>query len=267
MRYKPHMDRVGDAVDRLQASGSYTFTSREVGSDGGTEAARRAALGRLGGKGRILAVRRGFYVIIPLEYRSAGAPPPPWWIDALMRWQGHPYYVGLLSAASIHGAAHQAPQVFQVVTDRPLRPIRAGRHEVRFMVSSSLEGTPTTSTPTPTGSMKVSTPEATAIDLVRYARVVGHLEHVLSLLAELADRLGADEIVAAARTMDPESSVLQRLGYLLDRVGRHDLTPGLASEVDHRDPPRAPLVPGLVRQGPVDPRWRLVVNTELEVEP
>jgi len=30
--------------------------------------------------------------------------------------------VGVLSAAAIHGAAHQQPMIFQVVTDKPTRP-------------------------------------------------------------------------------------------------------------------------------------------------
>ena len=33
---------------------------------------------------------------------EAGAPPPLHYIDPLMRHLGHPYYVGLLSAARLH---------------------------------------------------------------------------------------------------------------------------------------------------------------------
>jgi hypothetical protein len=34
-----------------------------------------------------------------------------------------PYYVALLSAAAIHGAAHQKSQEFQVITNKSLRTI------------------------------------------------------------------------------------------------------------------------------------------------
>jgi len=47
------------------------------------------------------------YVLVPLEYLHAGAPPPSWFIDDLMKAMERPYYVGLLSAAGIHGASHQ----------------------------------------------------------------------------------------------------------------------------------------------------------------
>src|SRR5260221_3768538 len=90
---------LSDWVDSLQSSGRYTFAREEalVALKGKKIAFKRAA-DRLIEKGRILIVRRGFYVIVPLEYKSAGAPPADWFIDALMKVQRHPYYVGLLSA-------------------------------------------------------------------------------------------------------------------------------------------------------------------------
>ena len=66
----------------------------------GKIAFKRAAV-RLTRKGRLIVARRGFYVIVPLEYQSAGSPPPSWYIDTLMKEWKHPYYVGLLSAAAI----------------------------------------------------------------------------------------------------------------------------------------------------------------------
>lgn len=39
-----------------------------------------------------------------------------------MKFLGQPYYVGLLSAAALHGAAHHQPQEFQVVTNKQFRP-------------------------------------------------------------------------------------------------------------------------------------------------
>ena len=87
-----------------------------------------------------------------------------------MKFLGHSYYVGLLSAAALHGAAHQQAQEFQVVTDTILRLARAGRGRIRFFVKKRLTETPTTDVQTETGTMRVSTPEATAFNLVRYSQ-------------------------------------------------------------------------------------------------
>jgi hypothetical protein len=65
--------------------------------------------------GHLISPRRGFYVIVPPQFMSWGAPPPSWYIDALMYHEGRPYYVGLLKAAELHGATHQAMMEFQVV--------------------------------------------------------------------------------------------------------------------------------------------------------
>ena len=40
------------------------------------------------------------------------APPPPWYIDDLMRFEDCSYYVGLLKAGELHGATHQAVMEF-----------------------------------------------------------------------------------------------------------------------------------------------------------
>ena len=79
-----------------------------------------------------MRIRSGFFVIIPLEYRSTMTLPPEWFIADLMACLEQPYYVGLLSAASLHGAAHQQPQQFQVVTTVPQREIRKKGLAIRF---------------------------------------------------------------------------------------------------------------------------------------
>ena len=177
-------------ADSLQGKGRYSFRREEaLDALGVSDEALQTAARRLTAKKRLVSPRRGFYVIVPLEYRSAGAPPPDWFIDELMKFQERPYYVGLLSAAALHGAAHQQPQEFQVVSDAPLRPTKAGRARLRFFTKRHFEPTPTLQMKTETGSMRVSTPEATALDLVRYASSAGHLANVATVLAELAEKI------------------------------------------------------------------------------
>ena len=49
-----------------------------------------------------------------------------------MRWEGEAYYVGLLKAAELHGATHQAAMQFQVVCGKRLPEIRVGRNLIVF---------------------------------------------------------------------------------------------------------------------------------------
>ena len=61
----------------LAASGRHDFTSNEAQSSlGSSPSAAKLALNRLAKQGAIASPARGFYVIVPPEYRSVGAIPP-----------------------------------------------------------------------------------------------------------------------------------------------------------------------------------------------
>jgi predicted transcriptional regulator of viral defense system len=254
-------------VDALQSSGRYTFTRTDALTTLGVSAvALKHAARRLAEKGRLVTPRRGFFVIVPLEYASAGAPPPSCFIDELMRVQGRPYYVGLLSAAALHGAAHQQPQEFQVVSDRVARVALAGRSRIRFFVKKTVGTTPVVPIKTETGTMLVSTPEATAVDLVRYACGAGFLDNVATVLGDLAEKIDAEALVDAARK-EGELAHVQRLGFLLDLVAGHDLTTPLAKWLGEQQPRATPLRAGRSSKGArKDERWLVLVNHEVEVD-
>ena len=69
--------------------------------------------------GRISDVYKGFYVIVPPQYALKGIVPPSYYIHNLMRYVGKPYYVAMLSAAEMYGAAHQRAMRTQVMTVPP----------------------------------------------------------------------------------------------------------------------------------------------------
>lgn len=258
---------LADLVDSWQSSGRYTFRRGEALDEMGvSEVALRNAARRLIEKRRLAMPRRGIYVIVPLEYRDAGAPPAAWFIDDLMAFHGQQYYAGLLSAAAIHGAAHQQPQEFQVVTESPLRPARAGRSRIRFFTKRNLASTPLQDVKTETGSMRVSSPEATALDLVRYSESAGHLGNVATVLGELAERLDGGKLVSVAEA-DVELAHVQRLGYLLDLAGASNLSQELAGWVKEHRPRTVPLRPGRsAKKALKDERWAVLVNEQVEVD-
>ena len=255
-------------VEDLQARGRYTFTRAE-GASGKerSDVALEAALRRLKLRGRIVSPRRGFYVLVPVEYREAGCPPASWFIDDLMRFLKQPYYVGLLSAAAIHGAAHQQPMVFQVVTDRPTRQARAGRVRIAFHMSRKVESAPVAEVQTETGSMRVSSPEATAFDLVRFAPAAGHVSNVATVLGELAEKLDPAALAKLAHAYPAPDA--QRLGYLLEQLGKPDLAESLMASLEVRRHRPVLLAPGQahdVDQASPDPRWRVIRNVTVEAD-
>jgi predicted transcriptional regulator of viral defense system len=264
----PAARNLSSFVDALQAKGRYVFEREQaMRALGVSEAALKLAAQRLVRKRRLAMPRRGFFVIVPLEYSVAGAPPASWFLDDLMKYEQAPYYLGLLSAAALHGAAHHQPQESHVVTDKQLRPAEVGRSRLRFFLKRELARTPTEQQRTETGTLRVSTPEATVLDLVRYARSLGGLGGVAPVLAELSERLDPQRLVSAA-AVDVELSVVQRTGYLLDRVGAKDKTAPLAEWLAAQRPRRTLLRAGSgPRRGTADGRWDILENEHIEVEP
>jgi len=254
-------------VDELPANGRYTLNRAELQQKFPvSDAAVKLALHRLQKKGRVVSPRRGFYVVVPEEYNHTGAPPPAWFIDALMKdWQSD-YYVGLLSAAEIHGAAHQRPQEFQVMCDRAHRTIDISRYRIRFFKKWNLSDVPVIDHKTPTGFMKVSTPEATALDLVRYYQDAGYYGNVVTILSELANKMNVQSLVSAAKS-GVELAVVQRLGYFLDLVERHKLADSLHNWLFTKSPRVTSLRTDLDSKGSdLNRRWLLHINEHVEVD-
>jgi predicted transcriptional regulator of viral defense system len=254
-------------VEGLLARGRHTFTRAEAeGALASSPVATYHSLRRLLKSGWVAMPRRGFYLIVDPGHRQLGALPPTAWIDDLMRFHDVPYYVGLLSAAAVHGAAHQQPQELQVVAGAVLRPLTVGRVRMRFFFRRRMDVAVTEQMKTSSGYVPVSTPEMTAYDLVRYRKGAGSIDHIATVLAELAEHLDAKELLAIAKKGE-ELPVIQRLGWLLDRTGHADLGGEIAKLVRAARPKMVPLEPGSAEDVSArDARWHVLVNTVVEVE-
>lgn len=250
-------------VENLAASGRHAFTSREAQSSLGISVdATKLALSRLAKQRLIASPARGFYVIVPPEYRSLGCLPADQFIPALMKRLDIPYYAGLLTAAQYHGAAHQRPQEFQVFLDTRRRPIACGKVRVAFMVRKRLRDVPVQGFNTPRGTVMVSTPEATAMDLVGYQHRAGGLALAATVLAELADQINPGKLPVAAATAPVAWA--QRLGYLLEHVGAGEKVADLKAYVRAHARASTLLLPNAPhKKARRHEDWKLYVNADV----
>jgi predicted transcriptional regulator of viral defense system len=253
-------------LDERLAASRYTFTTAEARATLGiSDAALKVTLNRLTRRKLIVAPTKGFYVIVPPEYRSLGCLPADQFIPTLMQKLKMAYYAGLLTAAQYHGAAHQRPQEFQVLLERARRPIRCGRVRVHFIVRKNLQKVPVQSFNTPRGTVQVSTPEATALDLVGYHHHAGGLNQVATVLSELAERIEPKALVTAAAAAPMPWA--QRLGYLLELTGAGACAGALKDFVRARAHASTLLLPRKPRgKAPRIEDWKLYLNTEVEVD-
>lgn len=253
-----------DYIRDLQADGRFVFTTEDAGrAFGGSVVATRAALRRLKQKGAIATPHRGFHVIVPPGYRRLGCLPADQFVPDLMAHLDEPYYVGLLSAASYHGASHQAPMVFQVITAGSRRGIECGGVRIEFVARKDMRETPVVERNTATGTIRIATPEATALELVGYPERCGYLDNVATVLEELAESMGGALLLDEARRAP--LAWVQRLGHLLCLVGADGLAGHLEPALSERDTFTVPLAPWRTMTGaPRDVRWNVAVNATVE---
>ena len=239
--------RVGAVDDFLvatQASGRLAFSADEIAGSVPSEGrALEAALRRRTANGGLVRVgpRTGFFMIVPPEHRAMGAPPVEAWLDDLMAHLGQPYYVGLLSAAAWRGSSHFALQETQVVTTVWLRPITVGRTRIRFFQRPEAASMPADVRQGAWGSTRLATPETLAIDLLQHT--VCGIDRTAMALSELAASLDPRRLRTA---LDAGGDVptAQRLGYLMDAIGRPREAKAVEAWIAGRPRRTVDLVPG-----------------------
>ena len=211
---------LGEWVTGKVLRGNYLFTKEnlteafpEAGSD-----YLKNAVSRLVKRGMVVSPWRNFYVAVPEEYRLKGQVPPMFFIDGLMAYLGRPYYVGLLSAAFLHGAAHQVPQTFMVITEgKTLRQVEKKGTRIAFISRSEIPTKLLEKKRTQNGDVNVSSPALTAIDLIDHEGNFGGMSRASEVLAELMETVNFDGIAPEFYHVS-QTPVYQRLGFMLEVI-------------------------------------------------
>ena len=260
------MGKADDLADGLLAHGRSAVTTTEAAEILGVPKDQvRVRLNAGVHAGRLFSPSRGLWVAIPPKYRTWGAPPAVEFLDQLMTHLGREYYVGWLSAAEIHGAAHQRPQTLQVAVDRPVQGRSFGRSRLRFTRQSRVSELPRQRHNVESGHVWVSSPDLTAVDLVDRPDLGGGLSNVATVLFELTETAALDPQRLAQLAGGFSATAVRRVGYLLDFVRAPVETTALADLVQALPLPRPALLdPRLPRRGIIDTRWDLVINTDVE---
>ncbi|MGN8225523.1 type IV toxin-antitoxin system AbiEi family antitoxin domain-containing protein [Gracilimonas sp. BCB1] len=264
-----HYEYLDAYLDEMRSRGRFTFTSNEVIEKFHlTENAFKKTIQRLLQKNRVARLRNEFYLIIPPEYASRQTLPLGYFIDDLMKFLERDYYVGLLTAAMYHGAAHQQPQTQFVISEPPyLRPIKNRQQSIVFCLKKGWNADFVTQQKTDAGYINFSSPALTALDLVSYSDRIGGITRATTVLAELVIELESDTLAKTAEDF-PQTTTLQRLGYLFDEVLQETtLADDIYSVLDNRNYYPALLNPKTDSENQKAPnRWKIIPNMTVEVD-
>ena len=231
----------------------------------------RVALHRLLKTGDLISPARGLYVIVPPEHQPHGSIPPQELVPLVMQYMGAHYYVALLSAGLFHGATHQKPARFQVISDKRIKhPSIFGDVEIDYIYKKSVLELPTQDFTVSTGYLKVATPELVALDLLEYPNHAGGLNHIATVFSELFEALDPIKLINLAKDTHAEYQ-LQRIGYILDHIDVMDETNAeiminaLGLHVQENKPNYLPLASEISKRGYSRcKKWRIIENSEIE---
>jgi predicted transcriptional regulator of viral defense system len=259
--------KLSDYVKQVQAQGRCTFTLDQAQAELNiSRHAVIAAIEHLSAKKEIVSIAKGFYLIVTPEYRIYGCLPADYFIPYLMQYWQQPYYAGLLTAAMYHGASHQQPQVFQVVTNKKKALLECGKIKVRFIVKKDLRTIPTETVNTIKSVLTISSSEATVMDLLRYPQWGGGINHIVTLLTELQEKITEDKLNELLETQ-PQLAWKQRLGYLLEYLDNQSLANCVKQYLDKQGRvDYVLLAPELGKKSDniSSKDWKLMINTTIE---
>ncbi|MDR1898254.1 MAG: type IV toxin-antitoxin system AbiEi family antitoxin [Prevotellaceae bacterium] len=265
-------ETVKDWVEELQKEGKISFSLTEAAEHFPMQSREvlKNSLTRLAGKGKICSVWKGFYVIVPIEYQSKGIVPDVFYVDQLMKFLKHDYYVSLLSAAMFYGAAHQQPQETSIVTTPPsLRSTQKRGIKLNFNNKATIPEQFIEKRKTPTGYIHISSPELTATDLIQFEKEIGGLNRAATVLNDLAESLDFKKIPPHFFEYVPVP-VIQRLGYLLDVELKYRLqAEELLLQVKQygysfRTTPLKNRKP--VAGCETNKKWKIIVNEQIDID-
>jgi predicted transcriptional regulator of viral defense system len=194
------------------------------------------------------------------------------YIAQLMGFLGQQYYVGLLSAAAIHGAAHQQPMELMLVANtNHLRDKVKNDVKISFAAKKEIPQQYLQQITVKSGYIPVSTPELTAIDLLLYIKNVGGINRVATVLNELAEVIDFEKI-SLDFFQNSNTADIQRLGYLFETLGFIENSELLFQKANEANLKFRKYPLCIKKQSisltdfPVDEKWKIIINEEIDTD-
>ena len=249
-------------LDEVRSQGRFSITLSELQNHTGLSyKAIQQTLFRAKKRGKIAQIRQGFYVILPPEYSKPGILPVYLYIDDLMRFLNRNYYVGLFSAAALHGAAHQQIMNAQIIIEKPaLRRIKNEKMEIDFFVKNKWNDQNVILKKSDAGYFKVASPELTVFDLIYYNKRIGGINRILPILEELSEAIDVNNLITIIKNCK-NNFVLQRLGYIYDHILKEDnLADTIYAAIKDAKTNSVPLSVLNSPIGNLDNKWNIIEN-------
>jgi predicted transcriptional regulator of viral defense system len=226
----------------------------------GSERTARKVIHNLIRKGWLTRLKPGRYMLLPPEHGPENLGESN--ALALAAAVVEPSYVGWWAAAAFHGFTTQRPTTIAVATLKPLASRTVEGTEVRFVALTPRKFFGFETYDLYGRRVSISTPAKTVVDCVDHPAVAGGPAELARIVFGASSEVEPDDVVRDALAMG-STAVLQRLGFLMDRVGWR-YPEALRSQLRQRIAPSARAVLGRPQRRDGDlgyaPEWGLLVH-------
>lgn len=214
-------------------------------------------------KNWILRIKKGLYMIAPLEAGELGARSYTVHSFVIASHLVSPYYISHWSALNYHGLTEQTPPAVYISTIKPRNRKKILDIEFVFVTVPERKMFGTIEVKIENNSVRISAPEKTIVDCLDHPEHCGGIEEVAKVIHFEHENLDSEKIVNMAERVG-NRTVLKRLGYLSERLRVHeydDLLTGLKISKGY-----SYLDPKLPKRGKISERWKLRVNVRIDPE-
>lgn len=247
-------------LSSLAGKGKKIFGLKDIVDELGCSYAYAKDMARnLGKKKWVVNLRRGAYLIVPLEAGVEGKYTEHEFVVGSHLVE--PYYVAYWSALNFYNLTEQTPfTVFVATTKRAKgRTILDVRYSFVTLNKKKFFGF----SPIAIGSdrVNVSDKEKTLADALDHPEYCGGMLEVAKCIWNAKDDASFEKVVSYAKKMG-NSAIIKRLGFLVEalEIGLEENT--LQDMRKHLAPGMSPLDPTVRRKGSYSTRWNLLVNIE-----
>jgi len=189
----------------------------------------KSLLYNLSKKNWILKIKKGLYMIAPLEAGELGARSYTVHSFVIASHLVEPYYLSHWSALNYHGLTEQTPPSVYITTIKPRNRKKILDIEFVFVTVSERKMFGMTEVMVENIPIRISTPEKTIVDCLDHPEHCGGIEEAAKAIYFEHKNMDFVKIVEMAKKMG-NKTIIKRLGHLLEKLGineYNDLLTGL----------------------------------------
>ena len=166
----------------------------------------------------VLPLKRGLYVIVPLNVGVRGADSFIVHNFVIASNLVKPYYIGFWSALNYHGLSDQIPNTTFIATTQAKKPLKILEVEYYFVKLEKNKFFGTTEVEVERNKVKISDPEKTIVDCLDHPEHAGGIDEVARSIYFSHEELDFGKIKKYAERMK-NVTILKRLGFILEKIG------------------------------------------------